>query len=207
MRRKVVYRHVDGVLGARCLRAAPSPAPAGTPYKSIVCARRRRHRVIGTRRQSPFMMFELSGGRLGASVTPSSIGMPRFRCRQRLSIGGMAAVWVREHAHEYGATPDALIVGARREVTWRRWWRCRPASVAFSPALKRPIPASQERCCSYGVYDFESRQPRAPRSCAASLRALCSARYHEKAGSVPAPSDDLPTSKKGAAHPHHSWAV
>ena len=66
--------------------------------------------IVGTRRQSRFMMFELA--KAGYVVFAVSYRLaPRFPMPLGIEDCKSSVVWVREHAHEYGGTADAVVLG------------------------------------------------------------------------------------------------
>jgi acetyl esterase/lipase len=66
--------------------------------------------ILGSRRQSPFLMYELAAA--GWAVFAVSYRLaPRFPLPAAVHDAKAALAWVREHAHEYGAEPDAVVLG------------------------------------------------------------------------------------------------
>lgn len=161
VRRKVVYRQVDGVRLVLDVYSPRQPAGAGAPRKSIIYVHGGGW-VIGTRRQSPFMMFELAA----AGYVVFAIEYrhaPRFPLPAAIVDCKAAVAWVREHAHEYGATPDALIVGGSAGGHLASMVALSANERAFQPGFEDADTSVRGAVLFYGVYEFESRvQPRSP---------------------------------------------
>jgi pimeloyl-ACP methyl ester carboxylesterase len=90
--------------------------------------------------------------------------------------------WVREHAHEYGATPDALIVGGSAGGHLASMVALSANERGFQPGFEEADTRVSGAVLFYGVYDFESRvQPRAPQILRRFFEGVVfGARYHEQ---------------------------
>ncbi len=105
--RDVIYREVDGVrLRLDVYRPKTRPEK---PLPSILFVHGGAW-VLGSKRQSPFLMFDLAAA--GYVVFSVNYRLaPRFPLPAAIHDCKAAVVWVREHAAEYGGTPEAIAMG------------------------------------------------------------------------------------------------
>ncbi len=106
--RGVIYRVIDG----KKLRLdiyRPKERPASGPQPSVVYLHGGAW-LAGTRRQSPYLMYELaSAGYVVFSIDYRLA--PRHPMPAGLYDCKAAIAWVAEHAAEYGATAEAIVMG------------------------------------------------------------------------------------------------
>jgi acetyl esterase/lipase len=105
--RDVIFREVDGVrLRLDVYRPRNRPAQL---LPSVLFVHGGAW-VVGSKRQSPFLMFDLAAA--GYVVFSVNYRLaPRFPLPAAIHDCKAAVVWVREHAAQYGGTPEAIAMG------------------------------------------------------------------------------------------------
>lgn len=105
--RDVIFREVDGVrLRLDVYRPKDRPAQL---LPSVLFVHGGAW-VVGSKRQSPFLMFDLAAA--GYVVFSVNYRLaPRFPLPAAIHDCKAAVVWVREHAAQYGGTPEAIAMG------------------------------------------------------------------------------------------------
>jgi acetyl esterase/lipase len=153
VRRKIVYRTVDGV---RLVLDVYSPrAPAARPRPSILYIHGGAW-VVGSRRQSPFMMFELAA----AGYVVFAIEYrhaPRFPLPAAIVDCKAAVAWIRRHAAEYGASPEVTVLGGSAGGHLASMVALSANDRAFQPGFEDEDTAVRAAVLFYGLYEFESR--------------------------------------------------
>jgi len=155
VRRNIVYRQVDGVRLVLDVYAPRAPAPGGAPRRSILYIHGGGW-VVGSRRQSPFMMFELAA----AGYVVFAIEYrhaPRFPLPAAIVDCKAAVAWIRRHAGEYGATPEATVVGGSAGGHLASMVALSANDRAFQPGFEDADTRVRAAVLFYGLYDFESR--------------------------------------------------
>lgn len=155
VRRKIVYRQVDGMRLVLDVYSPRAPSEAGAPRKSILYIHGGGW-VVGTRRQSPFMMFELAA----AGYVVFAIEYrhaPRFPLPAAIVDCKAAVAWIRQHAAEYGATPEATVVGGSAGGHLASMVALSANDRAFQPGFEDEDTRVRAAVLFYGLYDFESR--------------------------------------------------
>ena len=108
--RNVVYREVDGV---RLRLDVYRPKRRSTDPSGLLPSILFVHGgawVLGTKRQSPFLMFDLAAAGYVVFSVDYRLA-PRFPLPAAIHDCKAAVVWVREHAAQYGGTPEAVAMG------------------------------------------------------------------------------------------------
>lgn len=164
VQRSVIYRQVSGRrLRVDVYQPRSSPAP-GVPRQSVIYIHGGGW-VIGTRQQSRFMMFELAAA--GYTVFAIQYRLaPRFPLPAAIEDAKAAVAWVREHAKEYGGTPDAVVVGGSAGAHIASLVALSPGEKAFQPGFESADTSVRGAILLYGFYDLvgrlESRQSLMP---------------------------------------------
>ncbi len=107
--RGLLYRTIDG----KRLRLdvyEPRNRPPGSPPAPSVVYLHGGAWLAGTRRQSPFLMYELAAAGYVVFAVDYRLA-PRYPMPAGLFDCKAAIAWVAEHAAEYGGTPDAIVMG------------------------------------------------------------------------------------------------
>jgi acetyl esterase/lipase len=107
--RGVVYRVIDGKKLRLDIYRPRTRPPGSGPQPSVVYLHGGAW-LSGTRRQSPFLMYELAA----AGYVVFSIDYrlaPRYPMPAGLYDCKAAIAWVAEHAAEYNTTPEAIVMG------------------------------------------------------------------------------------------------
>jgi len=159
--RSVVYRQLEGArLVLDVYYPREKPRQGEPPRRSIIYIHGGAW-VLGSRRQSPFMMFELAAAGYVVFAIQYRLA-PRWPLPAAIEDCKAAVAWVRAHAASYGATPDAVVIGGSAGAHLA-------AMVAFSPEDKRFQPGFESTDTSvrgavllYGFYDFVSRLEKPP---------------------------------------------
>lgn len=155
VRRKIVYRHADGVRLVLDVYSPRAPAASGAVRPSILYIHGGGW-VVGSRRQSPFMMFELAA----AGYVVFAIEYrhaPRFPLPAAIVDCKAAVAWIRRHAGEYGASPDAVVVGGSAGGHLASMVALSANDRAFQPGFEDEDTRVRAAVLFYGLYDFESR--------------------------------------------------
>lgn len=155
VRRKIVYRNVDGVRLVLDVYSPRAPSEDGGPRKSILYIHGGGW-VVGTRRQSPFMMFELAA----AGYVVFAIEYrhaPRFPLPAAIVDCKAAVAWIRQHAHEHDATPDVTVLGGSAGGHLASMVALSANDRAFQPGFEDADTRVRAAVLFYGLYDFESR--------------------------------------------------
>jgi acetyl esterase/lipase len=150
--RNVVYREVDGV---RLRVDIYRPRDRKGPHPSAVYIHGGGW-VVGSRRQSRFMMYELAA----AGWTVFAIAYrraPAFPLPAAIVDCKAAVAWVREHASEYDAQPDKLVViGGSAGGHLAAMVALTPNRAEFQPGFENAETTVQGAVVLYGVTDLEA---------------------------------------------------
>ncbi len=170
VKRSILYRQIGGVrlyLDVYSPRVSPTAlenATAGRkpPFSSIVYIHGGAW-VIGTRRQSPFMMYELAAA--GHVVFAIQYRLaPRHPLPAAIEDCKAAVAWVREHAAAYGGTADAVVIGGSAGAYLAAMVALSPNEKRFQPNFEAANTSVRGAVLLYGIYDIVDRlKPAAPR--------------------------------------------
>ena len=109
--------------------------------------------VIGSRRQSPFMMFELA--QAGYVVFAISYRLaPRFPMPAGIEDCKAAIAWVRAHAAEYGGTPAAVVLGGSAGGHLTAMMALSPNEPRFQPGFETADTRIRGAVVFYGLPEF-----------------------------------------------------
>jgi acetyl esterase/lipase len=157
--RSIPYRTVNGtrlLLDIYRPRAAP---PEGSPPRPSLVYFHGGAWIIGSRRQSPFMMFELAAA--GCVVFAIQYRLaPRSPLPAAIEDCKAAVAWVRAHAAEYGALPDAVVLGGSAGAHLAAMVALSPDEKRFQPGFENADTHVRGAILLYGFYDFVSRLER-----------------------------------------------
>jgi acetyl esterase/lipase len=112
--------------------------------------------VLGTRRQSPFMMFELAAAGYVVFAIQYRLA-PRAPLPAAIEDCKAAVAWVREHAAEYGGTPDAVVIGGSAGAHLAAMVALSADDKRFQPGFESADTRVRGAVLLYGFYDFTSR--------------------------------------------------
>lgn len=154
--RSIPYREIDGVrLVLDVYRPRKLPRENAPPRPSILYIHGGGW-VLGTRRQSPFMMFELAAA--GYVVFAISYRLaPRCPLPAAIEDCKAAVAWIRNHAAAYGATKDAVVIGGSAGAHLAAMVALSPEDKSFQPGFEAADTRVRGAVLLYGFYDFVSR--------------------------------------------------
>jgi acetyl esterase/lipase len=150
--RDVIYREIGRVkLRVDIYR----PRTANGPHPSVLYVHGGGW-ITGTRRQSRFMMYELAAA--GSVVFAVSYRLaPRYPMPAAIEDVKAAVVWVREHAAQYGADPEHVVVmGGSAGGHLAALAALTPNEPRFQPGFESADTRVQGAVVLYGVHDLES---------------------------------------------------
>lgn len=158
--RSVVFREVAGVrlkvdiYKPRVQKGDPAAGPGPEPrlLPSLIYIHGGGW-VIGSRRQSRFMMFELA--QAGYVVFAISYRLaPRFPMPAGIEDCKAAVAWVREHAAQYGGTPDAVVLGGSAGGHLTAMMALSPNEPRFQPGFESADTRVRGAVVFYGLPEF-----------------------------------------------------
>lgn len=107
--RGLVYRTIDGKRLRLDVYEPRRRLPGAPPAPSVVYLHGGAW-LAGTRRQSPFLMYELAAAGYVVFAVDYRLA-PRYPMPAGLFDCKAAIAWVAEHAAQFGGTPDAIVMG------------------------------------------------------------------------------------------------
>lgn len=107
--RGLVYRVIDGKKLRLDVYRPRNRPPGSGPARSVVYLHGGAW-LAGTRRQSPFLMYELAAAGYVVFAVDYRLA-PRYPMPAGLVDCKAAIAWVAEHAAEFAGTPDAIVMG------------------------------------------------------------------------------------------------
>jgi acetyl esterase/lipase len=162
VQRSIVYCEIDGVRlhldvyrPQRTVPLSGSRAGPQTLGPSIIYIHGGAW-VVGGRRQSPFMMFELAAAGYVVFAIQYRLA-PRFPLPAAISDCKAAVAWVREHAGQYGGTSDAVVIGGSAGGHLAAMTALSSQEKHFQPGFESADTRVRGAICLYGFYDFISR--------------------------------------------------
>lgn len=174
----VVYREIDGVKLRLDVYTA-SGAVDSSRLPALVYIHGGGW-VAGTRRQSPFLMFELAAS--GYVVFSIDYRLaPKHPLPAAIVDCKAAIAWVKAHAAAYGAGPEVLVMGGSAGAHLAAMVAYSPMVQAFQPGFETADTSVRGAVLLYGLYDIVGKVSRHPGSMLARYfeDGVFSARYAE----------------------------
>lgn len=179
--RSIPYRTVNGIELRLDIYHPRAKLPPGAPPRPSIVYFHGGAWIIGSRRQSPFMMFELAAA--GCVVFAIQYRLaPRAPLPAAIEDCKAAVAWVRAHAAKYDALPDAVVLGGSAGAHLAAMVALSPDEKRFQPGFENADTHVRAAILLYGFYDFVGRleRSRSKRWNWFFESLIFAARYHEK---------------------------
>jgi acetyl esterase/lipase len=152
--RNITYRHIDGQrLQLDVYRPRNRPAGDASPQLQSLIYIHGGAWIVGTRRQSPFLLMELAAaGYVVFAIQYRKA--PRFPMPACIHDCKAAVAWVREHAPEYGGTPEAIALGGSAGGHLAAMLATSPNEPALQPGFESADTRMRGAVILYGIADL-----------------------------------------------------